>query len=239
MNQLHALGIQVIVFVKENILQAVQEHYRDFSHFEDRIEGLEWTEADLLNMLKLRLEKRLGLPWGNVFTLGEEAFKQEVFPYLINGPRDLIYVCNTAGRSSEQRITKANLEKSIDALRASKWGEITRQYNRQWPRIDEFARSIITTVIVKSSREQITRSKFRSVVESEFASAGSALHTLRKQENWINTALWASPTIEERLFLIGCLGYVYNGERSSPWNGLSLERFRLADSFFVSPLFTQ
>lgn len=236
LNHIHSLGIRVVVFTKEHILQSIQEYYRDFSHFENRIEGLEWTREDFSDMLILRMEKRFNGKWSDVFDITPEEFQKIVLPCLINGPRDLLTICNTAGQSG-LKISKAILEKSINAYRTTKWRDIRTQYSTQWPSIDVFARAVITLVSGKFGNKLIKPAQFRLAVEEEFQSPGTSLHDLRKQEDWINTALWASPSIEERLYLIGVLGYNFQQLKYFPWSGRSLERFRLADAYFISPLF--
>src|SRR5262249_16351321 len=57
--EVHSIGIRVIVFLKEHILQNIRAHYTDFQHFADRIEGLEWTADDLIQMLQCRVLTRL------------------------------------------------------------------------------------------------------------------------------------------------------------------------------------
>jgi hypothetical protein len=236
LNGLHSLGVQVVIFVKEHILQSVQDNYRDFSHFEDRVEGLEWTEDDLLEMLNLRIDKRLQVKWEDIFTLGKDIFVRYVFAFLVNGPRDLLFICNTAGRNGG-KISKPKLERSIEAMRKRKWVDIATQYGPQWPNIDAFARRITQLISEKFDKKPILPEEFRSAIEDEFSTPGTPLHELRKQEKWMNTAIWASPSIEERLFVIGCLGYILGNTMYFPWAGRSLERFRLAKKIFVSPLF--
>lgn len=236
LGQLHALGVQVVVFVKEHILQDVQDRYRDSMDFEDRVESLEWTEQDLMQMLILRIERRLNKDWEDVFTISGDEFRTTVVPCLINGPRDLLFVCNTAGRGGS-KISKSDLKKGVDTLRSQKLRDVSTQYGERWPRIDAFVNATIALLAKEFGRKPVERERFLSAIEKEFQDPNSELADLRGKEPWIYTALWASPRIHERLFLIGCIGYILKGQRYYPWAGRSLDKLRLASSYFVSPLF--
>jgi hypothetical protein len=235
LSNLHAQGVRVLVFIKEHILQNIRAHYLDFPHFADRIDGLEWTEEDLRTMLNLRVETRLKAKWSDVFTLTPADFQKAVLPFLINGPRDLIELCNLAGKE-EGKITKPRLVKSITVLRSDKWHEIAAQYGQQWPRVDQFSRSLVASMARKFPAGVLPPGSVKAEFETQFSQPGSEIHNLRI-ERWIDRAKFESPPVEERLFLIGCLGYVFEGKRYYPWAGRSLERFRQAESYFISPLF--
>ncbi|MBA7470225.1 hypothetical protein ES707_05503 [subsurface metagenome] len=236
LTHLHSLGCQVLLFIKEHVLQSVLEHYSDSSHFEDRIEGIQWTEEDLMDMLNLRLSTRLKKKWEDVFAIERGKFQQKVFSHLINGPRDLLFICNSAGKSGE-KITHISLLRIVDTLRNSKWNEIRKQFGRQWPSVTEFAQTIIGVVRNKLKNGKISRERFNTIVKAAFERPGTILHELRTKEKWINTCPWGIPTIDERLFFIGCLGYTFEKQKVYPWAGRSIEQFRTSRSIFVSPLF--
>lgn len=236
LQKLNSLGVQVIIFVKEHIIQAVQENYRDFSHFEDRIEELIWTSYDLCEIINLRLKYRLGKSWNEVFSMDQKEFETLVIPHLINGPRDLLSVCNMAGDSTTP-ISRSSILRSLQGLKILKWKEIAVQYKEQWPSIDLVAKTIIKLLTEKFSDKKITKEQLKLTIEENFQNPDSDLFKLRKI-GWINTALWDTPSLEERLFLIGCLGYIYDNNYFYSWAGRSLTNFRHASKVFISPLFT-
>ncbi|MHA1280557.1 MAG: P-loop ATPase, Sll1717 family [Candidatus Helarchaeota archaeon] len=233
---LHCLEFQVVVFVKEHILQGVQKYYGDFSHFEGLIDALRWSENDLIEMLKLRVTNRLNLHWNTVFSVSQKYFKMEILPFMINGPRDLIFVCNRAGKE-DQRISEANLENSLNSLRATKWSQIANQYNSLWPGINILASTVCDLVSLTHKDKPISRDEFKSILKKDFSKPGTALHGLRSHNNWMSTMLWATPSIEERLFYIGCLSYVKSGKKEYSWAGRSINEFNRAEKIFVNPLF--
>jgi hypothetical protein len=233
---LHASGIRVIVFLKEHIVQNALAYYPDFRHFVDRIDGLEWKSQDLIGMLQERVTKRLHSTWDEIFDLSAEEMEREILPFLVNGPRDLLRICNAAGKL-KGKVTKDSLQKVIKTLRSDKWVELSSNYGDQWPKIDLFARAMISAIVAKHPRGKIRSGEINALFEDQHADPSSAIHALRKKESWVDNAKWDEPPIDQRLFLMGCIGYVRDGETIYPWAGRSLDEFRLADSYFVSPLF--
>lgn len=234
---LHSMGIRVVVFLKEHILQNLSANYLDFRHFGDRIEGLEWSGNDLLEMLRQRVSKRLGTRWEDVFALSTDALRDQVFPFLINGPRDLLSLCNLAGKE-DGKITKGRFDKVIRALRSEKWSELASNYGKQWEKVDQFAQALMSALSTNFAGNLIPPGGIKKFFEAEHANPQSEIFTFRKIA-WIDNAKWENPPIEERLFLVGCLGYVYEKAKVYPWRGRSLDSFRLADSHFLSPLFVE
>lgn len=233
---LQSLGVRVLAFLKEHVLQNVRANYPDFRHFADRIEGLEWTEDDLLEMLVRRVTTRLKSRWDAVFAFDQETMRSEILPFLVNGPRDLLYLCNLAGKR-DGKLTKPNLEKGIAVLSSDKWGELASHYGKQWQSIDLFGRAMGTALMAKYRKKPIPPGGIKEVFLTNYQDPDSEIHSLRKTVDWIDRAKWDSPPVDERLFLIGCLGYHYHGATIYPWAGRSVDHFRLADSHFVSPLF--
>jgi hypothetical protein len=238
MTHLHALGCHVLLFVKEHVLQSVLGYYTDSSHFEDRIEGIKWTQEDLMDLLNLRLSKRLGKKWEEVFSLNQNTFCKKVLPFLINGPRDLLFICNNAGKINKT-IKGESINRIIETLRNNKWNEIKKQFGVQWPKISKFAQSVIEILVEEHRTKTISRDKFKLTFEEAFENPQTKLHELRSKEDWINFCRYGSPNVNEILFFIGCLGYTFQGRKVYPWEGRSLEQFRTSSSIFISPLFSK
>ncbi len=235
--EFHSLGVRLVVFVKEHILQNARAHYPDFRHFADRIDGLEWTSDDLLEMLNRRVTSRLNSKWDRVFEMSQQNLREEIFPYLVNGPRDLLSLCNLAGKEGH-KISKDKLERSIRALRWEKWGELASHYGKQWPSIDLFARALTSALSTKYRKKTFPPGAVNTLFAALHADPMSEIHALRKVP-WIDSAKWENPPVDERLFLIGCLGYVFDQKWNYPWGGRSLDNFRLSDSHFISTLFVE
>jgi hypothetical protein len=238
LTHLHSFGFQVILFMKEHVLQSVSAKYADYSHFEDRIGGLNWEQRDLESLLENRISKRLKKRWNEVFDVSKDQFVEIVFPFLINGPRDLLYICNTAGKSGTL-ISKSDLQRVIRGLSNRKWTEIRQQFGQQWPNIAEFSKAVIEA-IRESGKQKISHSQFDVIVQEAFEKPRTPLHRLRKETPWINTCIWMdTPSVDERLFAVGCLGYVFDGKEVFPWAGRHLSDFRLSSALFVSPVFAR
>jgi hypothetical protein len=233
--ELHSLGIRVIVFIKEQVLQNVRAFHDNYQHYSDRIDSLEWRSDDLLAMVEKRVEKRLSTKWDKVFAPSRAAMAGTVFPFLINGPRDLLWVCNLAGRR-EGRITQEALKRSIKALPSQKWTDMAKQFGKQLPHVDDFARAMIRAIKREHGERTIPNGAIVELFNREFQKPRTEIHSLRKH-SWVEGVKWDSPKADELLLIIGCLGYQHEGERYFPWSGRSLDRLRLAESHFVSPLF--
>jgi len=118
-----------------------------------------------------------------------------------------------------------------------KWRDLSTYYGDQWPYIDRFARALLSALKDKLGNKRIPIGEINSEFAKQFGNPKSSIHPLRQTE-WIDNARWESPPIDERLFVIGCLGYELDRKRFFPWAGRNLDRFRLADSQFVSPVFS-
>lgn len=236
-NTLHSLGIQAVTFIKEHILQGIQKYYGDFSHFEGSISGLRWTEKDLMDMLLLRIRTRFEQDWNNVFEMNQKKFRSEILPFMINGPRDLIFVCNQAGKSNG-KISNTSLERSINSLKASKWIQIENQFNPLWPGIHLVSSTVCELISNHVQDKPISRERFHELLQADFKLPGTPLHSLRNHEPWMFTMLWATPSIEERLFFLGCIGYVSGDKKIYSWYGRSINEFNQADQIFINPLFS-
>ena len=234
--EVHSIGIRVIVFLKEHILQNIRAHYTDFQHFADRIEGLEWTADDLIQMLQCRVLTRLKTKWEQVFDFSPKVLQEKIFPFLINGPRDLLTLCNLGGKEAG-KITLARLEKVLRAYRADKWRDLSTYYGTQWPAIDQFTRAMVDMLKAKYNTNSIPVGEVKAEFEAQFGNPQSDIHSLRKKIAWVDSAKWELPTVDEKLFVIGCLGYVLEKEYLYPWAGRDIDRFRLADAHFISPVF--
>jgi hypothetical protein len=233
--ELKDLGVQVFVFVKEHIMQLVLNSFPDSSHFKDQIISLEWTEEELLALINQRVIKRIKSTWNDVFEISQVDFTKLVLPFLINGPRDLIYICNTAGKG-KGKITRNDLKQGIRKLQNDKWREISQEFNQQWPLIDQFSRIIIDIAKREINTKQFAKEEFIEVVSHDFEKPDTPLNELRKKKEWINSVLMDPPPFDERMFIIGALGYIIGGEKHYPWSGQSIDKYRLAKKIFISPL---
>jgi hypothetical protein len=218
-------------------IQSVIEQYVDTAHFSDGVASLKWQENDLVKLIELRVEKRIGKKWKDVFGFHQGELVSSIFPYLVNGPRDLMLLLNTAGKRADV-ITKDMLLAALPTLRSQRWSDCDRQFGRRWPKISNVAKSILAA-IPNSSRMKTTsvpKEEIKNLIKSEIQKPGTALHKLRAVD-WVNSALWMEPSIDERLFLCGFLGYELNGEKQFPWMGCTLSEYRQADKIIVSQLF--
>jgi len=229
-------GIRVVCFLKEQILQAVRTHYPDYQHFADQVEGLEWSAPDLIAMLESRVTTRLKADWSGVFTIEKDVFPSAVFPFLSNGPRDLLLLCNLAAKR-EGPIGKTLLLDGVRVLRGERLKDLTSQY-KHWHRFDQFMSAMVTALVEKYGDRPIPRGGINAAFVEQYSRPKTAIHALRGVE-WVDKARWEAPPVDERLFVAGCVGYIESGQRVFPWSGRDTTRFQVAESHFVSPLFSE
>ena len=229
----HSLNARVIVLLRENILQNTREHYTDFQHFDGQIEGLEWTSQDLIELLNRRITTRMGTTWDRVFTVTSKTLEEKLFPYLVSGPRDLVTLSNLAGKDGG-KIPMARYTNAFRSYRSKKWDDLHTYYSAQWPGIDRFAKALITALTEKYNDRNIPINGINEEFEAQFIDTDSEIHRLRTSEPWIDRLKWESPPVDERLFIMGCVGYIVAKQKYFPWAGRDLDGFRLASSHFLS-----
>jgi hypothetical protein len=245
LTNLHAIGVRVILFLKEQIFQNVRKHYQDYSQVADRVEGLSWTQDDLISMLEDRIQARFGTTWSDVFAFSKAQMAQQVLPLLVNGPRDLLHLCNTAGSNTDSTITLEDLLRGVDDLREERYDDMGRLY-QQWPNIEQLVRALIRELTTQSDRDDLETNVIRSVFAELFSDPDSEVFELRMRERelptskkWIDKAMYGAPRIDEILFMIGCFGYVQAGRRVFPWESRDIAQFRRATKHFIAPLFVE
>lgn len=235
---LHGMGCPTAVFVKEYVLQSVLEQYIDVVHYSDGIASIQWNRDDLLNLIDLRVKKRLKIKWGTAFAMSEDALADYLFPLLVNGPRDLLLVLNTAGKQAD-KISKEHLQASIQTLRTQRLADCERQYGRKWTKISQVVKAVLASIPSSKRNQTISKDQLVEFIRQEHQKPGSNLHSLRKSIDWVNTAMWDEPSIDSRLYLCGCVGFELHDRKIYPWMGGTLSEYREAKRVFVSQLFAE
>jgi hypothetical protein len=233
---LNECGIGVICFIQEYLLNESKRVYTESGQLASKSKVLLWSEKELLSMLSLRVTNKLHLQWDNVFSTSKERFETTVFPNLINGPRDLLTVCNYAGDKGEI-ISKEELEKQLDKLLRKKWEQIETEYNPIWSNILPFSKAVLDIVKIKFGGRYFTKDQFFRVYQTDFEQPGTKLNNLRARADWINSLIPPNNLILNCLYTIGLLGYRQDGQKKYAWMGISIDEFEEASEIFVSPLF--
>jgi hypothetical protein len=237
-SRLHGLGCSTAAFTKEYILQAVLEHYIDSAHFSDGTASIVWEEEDLLHLVDLRVTKRLNSTWEKTLSITQKSMSGQIFPLLINGPRDLLFLLNSAGKRADT-LTKEHIIEAVPALRAHRWTDCEKQYGRQWPKISSVCKAVIAAIPLEKRSNSLPKKDFLELLKKEYQKPGTRLLSLRKEVGWVSTAMWSEPTIDERMFLCGCLGCFKDNSKLYPWMGATLAEYRQAPTVFIPPLFQQ
>lgn len=235
LNNLNNKNIQVAAFTKEYIIQSVRKNYIDYGHFSDKIIGLEWDKSDLITMLENRITTKIKSNWDNIFGLSKKNFEENILPYLISGPRDLIDICNNAGKNGN-KISKKMLTNEFERLRNDKWNEIDVQYKKQLKNILIFSKQVLE-ILINNKLDTFTKDKFESLIKKEFEDSKSALFMLRAKADWLYSAKWNLVNYLELFFLLGLFGYYNKSKKYYTWQGRSIDEFKKSSKYFISPLF--
>lgn len=235
LDELNECGVGVICFIQEYILNEVILAYTESSQLEGKNKVLVWSENELLSMLNLRITNRLHLQWDNVFGINKKQFQDIVFPNLINGPRDLLTICNGAGEKGEI-ITLEDIEKQIDKLIRKKWDQIQSEFSKIRPNILPFCKMVLDLAKNKFGEGLFLKNEFYRLYQADFEKPGTKLNELRRTD-WINSLIPPNPLILNQLYVTGLLGYIVDGEKKYAWMGISVDDFEDANEIFISPLF--
>lgn len=237
LERIDSVGVRTPTFIREHIHRAVLDHYTDASHYADRVTGLGWTSDSLLDLLHERLKHRLKREWSDVFPLEKQQFSEQVFPFLVNGPRDLLYICNLAGENLP--INEASLLKAIKESQRGQWLELKRQFDTSFPGFQKFAIASARMIVQNFGLKEFDPAGFDDLIDNGLTRVGSDIYDLRGQNEWVDELAHTPRRAAELLYAAGCLGYARDGERIYPWAGRSNEGFSMADRYFLSKAFSE
>jgi hypothetical protein len=234
--EIHTAGLRVAAFTKFHVLDSVQENYTDYSHFADGVVQLEWTEDDLIQFVVLRLEKRMGAKWSDIFAPSQKAFAELVFPRLINGPRDLLFLLSQAqATAAGAKLSKENLLGASTQLRDDKYKEMSRLFGGIYPGVDAFCKAAIT--VVRDLKSPLTTRSVDDAIDGSISNPDGPLHGIRGKYNWVINVQAGIPRASALLGALGAFVFITDGLRHYPWEGHPLEALDRSDAIELSPLF--
>jgi len=234
---LHTKGVPILALTRDNILASVTS-YGDYGHFSYSSEWLTWTSDDLVGVIADRVDKRLQQPWNATFALTKEEFAQKVIPWVVDGPRDLILLCNTALKIGPNGVADLpSFQRSVEAILDHKLTVVEGHYNTQYPHIREYIEEAAAEVAVQHDDEDIGKEDLRRCIVNKSRESSSKLFALKRDQAWIDAMHPRTGRIEGLLYDIGVIGVVDAEGRRYAWTGRSPDRIHSADRVFLSPLF--
>jgi hypothetical protein len=202
--EIYSTSLRVVVFTKFHIFDSIQDNYTDYSHFADGVARLEWTDTDLLEFVRLRVEKRFRAKWNQVFTVGEKTFAKNVLPWLVNGPRDLLFLLALAQSSaSGGRVSEEDLLKASTQLRDEKYKEMSRLFGGVYPGIDAFCRAAVT--VVRALNPPLTTKGVDAAIDAGISDPNGPLHGIRRKYDWVINVQAGAPRASSILGILARL----------------------------------
>jgi hypothetical protein len=138
-------GMRVLMFLRENIFERVRTVDSEFSRLETCVVGLDWTEAQLMEMIERRVNAPLntklalgGPTWDAFFEDGPLA-RTMVLDYCQHKPRDVLTYCSLALDTAQaNKHDKVMIEDLQDARRRysdSRLKDLSDEYQENYPQI--------------------------------------------------------------------------------------------------------
>jgi hypothetical protein len=184
-------GINIVLFVRDNIYRSLSYFDRDFSrHIEGNTLRLNWDDSSLLHLISNRLRIALGLKniesdvkaW-NRFAYSDlknrEGFDY-CLKYTLYRPRDLIVLLNTAyiqtNRSGRKELIKDDIEISSKQISKNRLNDLQKEYDMVFPGLPLFIDIFKGKeafreygVIVNELKAFIDNVEYKEVGNSDFA----------------------------------------------------------------------
>lgn len=234
--EIHTVGLRVMVFTKYQIHQSIQENYCDYSHFSDGVSMLEWTKHDLLSFVKLRVKERLKSDWKKIFNISQTDFVNNVFPCLVNGPRDLLYLLKKAQKAAAgSKLTEEHLLLASNQLREDKYKEMSRLFGGIYPKVDVFCKASVS--IIRTLPPPLTMESVDDAINMSISDPVGPLNGIRAKYDWVIDVQAKIPRASVLLGTMGAFIVETGGKKEYPWEGHSFEIINSSESIILSPLF--
>ncbi|MGW4100712.1 P-loop ATPase, Sll1717 family [Mycobacterium sp. NPDC004974] len=140
-----AAAARVLIFLRENIFERVRVFDSEFSRLETCVVGLDWTPAQLVEMIERRINAPLnsklalgGTTWNAFFEDGDHA-KELILEYCQHRPRDVLTYCTLALDNAQgSKHSQVMIEDLQDARRRfsdSRLKDLSDEYQENYPQI--------------------------------------------------------------------------------------------------------
>jgi hypothetical protein len=238
LESLQTQGARILALTRDNVFASVAS-YVDYGHFSYSSTWLTWTSDDLVGVIADRVDKRLQRQWDATFALTKDQFKEQVIPWVVDGPRDLILLCNNALEIRPDAVADLqSFERSVPALLTHKLNAVHGHYKTQYPRIREYIEAAAAEVAVQFDNNDISKNDLRACIVNKSRDGSSQLYMLQRDQRWISELQSGAGRIERFLYDLGVIGRIDDATgRRYAWTGRDPDRIETAERVFLSPLF--
>ncbi len=153
-----ALGarLHALLFVKYGIWRYWFEHQREYDKVSSDIELVSWNSAALVQLIARRVALRRGIDgaqsskvlWETAFAFDDfQAFASRFTAVCVNGPRDIIELCNRCAEVARgERITAEHLEVVTPGYSEAKLSEVGADFGDVYPDVEKLAQQVLRGV---------------------------------------------------------------------------------------------
>ena len=144
-------SLTCLVAMQYSTYLLLEKRSRRFGKLKPRMDKINWTEKNLRSLLANRVRKRSkqgakisdSRVLNSVFEAKNESELEKligrVLTYCVNGPRDLIMLCNAAyDKRQGSKIGWSEFEAALDEFGDLKLGDIEREYQDWYPDLRQF-----------------------------------------------------------------------------------------------------
>lgn len=228
-------GFKPLVFIRDNILRAIQVEDKDFSrNLESQVLRLHWDPEELFHLAAKRIRSALGVDkendlrvWNSVTSSelhGRDGFKR-CLKLTLYRPRDLISLLNTAyyraTRQSRDTLIEEDFKSSAREISVNRLMDLSNEYESVFPGVGDY--------IVQFSDLQSTRLKVQEALDLLQKRAESDLFSASALQHF--RIVGGAPGILTALYGVGFLGlldrehnsFVFSHDGRTPKKSLGTE----------------
>ncbi|WP_131809465.1 P-loop ATPase, Sll1717 family [Mycolicibacterium iranicum] len=209
-DHLHALA-----FVKHGLWRLWFEHPAEYDRLKQGLAFLSWDRQSLVDLIAKRIADKRGLDSDDTEALWKEefdwkpdfadfdSFASEVTSYCVNGPRDIIALCNSAAEAAgdaSTAITIKHIRQALDSFSEEKLFGLEQDYGTLYPGIAQFVvRVFDNTTSATMSAVELAQAIEDRVLTDEVAQADISIGDSLKT--------WPRNRLALLMFQIGVVGF--------------------------------
>ncbi len=176
-NQALGSKLHVLLFVKYGIWRYWFDNQREYDKVQSAIEMVSWTSAALVDLIARRIALRKGLDesdsdqqlWSAAFEFNDfDAFTAQFTSICVNGPRDIIELCNRCAEiARDDRITVDHLETIVPGYSEAKLNEVGADFGDVYPDVEKLARKVLRRASATMTAQALAKRFEEKVVDDE------------------------------------------------------------------------
>lgn len=241
-------SLHALIFIKHGLWRSWFERPTEYDRLKHGLAFLSWDRKTLVELIARRIadrrpstnERNAETLWAEEFSWKPgftdfDAFAKEVTSYCVNGPRDIIDLCNTAAEAAGDDtvpITIEHIREALDTYSEEKLFALNQDYGNLYPGISDFVQRVLENAkSATMSAESLAKEIEDRVLTDEVAQADRSIGD--------NLKTWSRNRLALLMYQIGVVGF-RDGQNityaiDSPT--VSLPRFMAQTALVVHPAF--